>query len=542
LKRSIQVFLLATLISFSVPGRQESADLILLNGKVFTAESANSSAQAVAIRGERIIAVGSSPDMDKLSRPGTRRIDLQGRVVIPGINDAHYHFEPAVKGFNLPFDSMDPSWDQTSAAIQEAVKQAPAGTWIFGSVGYAVVMNEQVTRSALDRLAPNHPVLLSAYYGHGYIINSKAMPLLNIPEEEPDPAGGYYERVAGSKKINGRLWEYAEWKPNRILANQVRDDEAINYLRQLSDQAVRFGITSMQGFPSMSVERLTRLLVKADLPIRIRVIAFSVTTPEGRDLSEIRELPRLGVGQSKITVNGIKWVLDGTPFERGAALRRNYDDRPGWNGKLNFPEKDVRAMIKESLDLQQPILLHCAGDRTAEVVMKAMESLGPGVDWKAKRLRIEHGDGVIDDLVHEACRLGVIIVQNPTHFAEAQLFHQRWGAGMQPLRSLIEAGIPVALGSDGPMNPFLNIMLASIHPYNQKEAISREQAIRAYTHWSAFAEFGEKEKGTISASKLADLAVLSQDIFTVPASELPKTSSILTIIGGKIVYDAGLVR
>ncbi len=350
LNRSIQVSLLTILLSISVLGQHESADLILFNGKVFTADAASPYAEAVAIRGERIIAVGSSRDIDKLAGPRTRRIDLQNRVVVPGFNDAHFHFEPEPKGFNLKFESMEPNWEQTSAAIQQAVKQAPPGTWIFGAVGSGLVMNEEVNRPALDRIAPDHPVLLRSYYGHGYIINSKAMPLLDIQEEEPDPAGGYYERAAGSKKINGRFWEYAEWKPNRILADEVSDDEAIDYLRQLADQAVRFGITSMQGFPATSVDRLARLLVKADLPIRVRVIAFSVTTPQGRDLSEIRQLSKLSVPQAKITVSGIKWVLDGTPFERGAALRRAYADRPGWTGKLNFPESDVRAMIKESLD------------------------------------------------------------------------------------------------------------------------------------------------------------------------------------------------
>lgn len=542
MRRLIKFILVTAVSSISVIGQQKYADLILVNGKIFTADPANPYVEAVAIRGERILAVGGSAEIRRLAGARTRQIDLQNRVVVPGFNDAHFHFEPEPKVFNLRFDSMEPSWEQTTAAIQQAVKEIPPGKWIFGSIGFGVMGNEQLTRSALDSIAPNHPVLLRTYYGHGYIINSKAMPLLQIGEEEPDPAGGYYERVAGSNRINGRFWEYAEWKPNRILADQVPDNEAIDYLRRLGDQAVRFGITSMQGFPATSVDRLARLLVKAELPIRIRVIAFSVTTPNGRDLSEIRQLSKLSFHGSRVTVSGIKWVLDGTPFERGAALRRSYEDRPGWKGRLNFPESEVRAMIKESLDFQQQILLHCAGDRAAEVVLKGMESLGQSIDWKAKRVRIEHGDGVIDDLIPEARRLGVIIVQNPTHFSEPQLFHQRWGGGMQPLRSLIEAGIPVALGSDGPMNPFLNIMLASLHPYNPKEAISREQAIRAYTYWSAFAESAETEKGTITKGKLADLAVLSQDIFKANAPDLPKTTSILTIVGGKIVYDAHALR
>jgi thiamine biosynthesis lipoprotein ApbE len=401
-------------------------------------------------------------------------------------------------------------------------------------------LNEQVTRFALDRLAPDHAVLLRAYYGHGYVLNSKAMPLLQITEEEPDPMGGFYERVKGAgdpKKINGRLWEYAEWKPNRILVNQVSDEDAITDLRQMADQAVRFGITSMQIFPSMSVDRFARLLVKADLPIRVRAIPFSTTYPTGRDLSEIRQLGDLKFPQAKVTVSGMKWILDGTPIERGAALRRDYEDRAGWRGKLNFPETEIAAMVKESLDFKQQLLVHAVGDRAIQAVFDAMDKY-PKVVWNSKRVRIEHGDGMIDDLVTRARKLGVIVVQNPTHFSEPELFHQRWGTKMFPLRSLIEAGLPVALGSDGPMNPFLNIMLATIHPYNPREAITREQAVRAHTYWSAFAEFAETEKGTISKGELADLAVLSQDIFTVPVPELPKTNSVMTLVGGKIVYDA----
>ena len=168
-----------------------------------------------------------------------------------------------------------------------------------------------------------------------------------------------------------------------------------------------------------------------------------------------------------------------------------------------------------------------------------MEAADAGkVDWKSKRLRIEHGEGVVNDLIPRARTLGVIVVQNPSHFAFVEVFAQRWRSPMGPLRSLLEAGVPLALGSDGPMNPFLNIMFATTVPSNPAEAITRDQAVRAYTAGSAFAEFAETQKGSITEGKLADVVVLSQDVFAVPVPELPKTQSVLTIVGGNVVYDA----
>jgi predicted amidohydrolase YtcJ len=540
--RLLQLLFVSAMLSFSATGQQAPADLILHNGKVFTAHSANPAAEAVAIRGERIIAVGTSAEIEKLAGAKTRRIDLQGRVVIPGFNDAHIHFGAEPQGFNLQFKTMEPSWEETRTAIAAAANQAPTGTWIFAFVGAKVVLNEEVTRFALDRVAPDHPVLLRSFYGHGYIVNSKAMPLLRIGEEEPDPAGGHFERVAGSKKINGRLWEYADWRVSRVLSEVVSDEETVKQMRQMADEALRFGITSLQMFSTLPVERFARLLVKADLPLRVHARPFALTSPKGRDLSEFRRLAKLNSPTSMVLASGIKWVLDGTPYERGAALRSDYNDKPGRRGKLNFPESEIAAIVKEALDFKQPLLVHCAGDRCAETVFNALERHGTKVDWKSKRVRIEHGDGVINDLITRARKLGVVVVQNPIHFSEPEFFHQRWGSEMQPLRSLIGAGIPVALGSDGPMNPFLNIMFATIHPSNPREAITREQAVRAYTYGSAFAEFAENEKGSIAKGKLADLVVLSQDIFAAPVPDLPKTSSVLTIVGGKVVYDAKVLR
>lgn len=160
-------------------------------------------------------------------------------------------------------------------------------------------------------------------------------------------------------------------------------------------------------------------------------------------------------------------------------------------------------------------------------------------------MRIEHGDGLLPDLAARARDLGVIVVQNPTHLALGEVWVKRFGIDranqMQPLRSLMSAGIPLALGSDGPRNPYLNIMLAATYPGKPNEAITREQAVVAYTLTSAYAEFTEKDKGSLEAGKLADLAVLSQDIFKVPSDSLPKTESILTLVSGKIIYDARVV-
>jgi len=170
-----------------------------------------------------------------------------------------------------------------------------------------------------------------------------------------------------------------------------------------------------------------------------------------------------------------------------------------------------------------------------------MEALSD-IDWPSQRVRFEHGDMVTSELFARVKKLGVIVVQNPTHFTIVDVLDARWGkqraAVAQNAKSLIDAGIPFAIGSDGPLNPYLNIMLACVHPGRPAEALTREQAVEAYTRGAAFAEFAEADKGTLETGKLADLAVLSQDIFTVPLPELPKTMSVLTLVGGTTVYEA----
>ncbi|SNC75973.1 hypothetical protein SAMN06265337_3148 [Hymenobacter gelipurpurascens] len=540
-KLLVLVFLTVRLIAVAY-GQQPPADLVLLNGNIFTADVGRPSAQALAIRGERIVAVGTDAEVSRWVGPNTRRLDLQGRLVTPGFNDAHMHFDPLPAGIRLAFSSMEPTWAETAQAIKAAAQQAPAGTWIFGSVGAKVVLDTLVNRAALDALAPNHPVLLQAHYGHTHILNTQAMPRLQLAAEQPNPMGGIFERVAGFRQINGRLQEYAQWHPQRLLSEQVPDTAVLRELRALANQAMGFGVTSIQVFSTIPVARFARLLVQANLPIRVHARPFPATSPQGRETAELRQLSTLRQPAPRVRISGLKWVLDGTPYERGAALRSDYLDRPGWKGRLNFSEAEVAKMVREGLEWKQPMLFHCAGDRSAEAVLKALESYGTKVNWPAQRVRIEHGDGVLRDLQPRAKQLGVVVVQNPIHFLQPELFRQRWGSQRQPLRSLLAAGIPVAIGSDGPLNPFLNIMAAIIDPANPAEAITGQQAVQAYTAGSAYAEFAEQDKGALAVGKLADLAVLSQDIFKLPPPELPKTTSLLTLVGGQIVYDAQVLK
>ena len=222
-------------------------------------------------------------------------------------------------------------------------------------------------------------------------------------------------------------------------------------------------------------------------------------------------------------------------------MRQPYADDSSTSGRLNLSETELCTAVRSATTAHRQVSLHVVGDRAILAAIGCMEAQ-TGVDWPRKRPRFEHGDMVTSELFGRVKKLGVIIVQNPTHFTIGEVLKVRWGrdraAVAQNAKSLIDAGIPFAIGSDGPLNPFLNIMLACTHPARPSEALTREQAVEAYTRGAAFAEFAEADKGTLEMGKLADLALLSQDIFTVPLPELPKTESRLTVVGGRIVHEA----
>lgn len=519
---------LAFCAALSVPAAAQPGaappDLILTGGKVFTADSTRPWAQALAIRGERIVAVGTSEQVERLAGPATRRIALGGRVVIPGINDAHEHVpDVALPGaFRTgPSPTPDPDLAPVLDSIRALAARTPPGTWIQTSIGARLLNDAAARRPALDSAAPNHPVLLWTWWGHGVVANGTALRKLGIADDAPDPPGGWYERDAAGR-LTGRMDEYAGYGALRRLYSFLPHSALVSSLRRFADESLRMGVTTVQNMASNAEPALTlRVFRAAALPIRARLIRWPIPSAAGlleREWDAAHPRPAPGV-----TVSGRKWVIDGTPLEQLALSRTPYPGRPGWYGRLNFPLDTVRAILAGALRPGAPQLhLHVVGDSATKLVLAQMESLAPASAWRARRVRMEHGRGIVGTQVDRARRLGIIIAQ------------PRAGAPLQTWRA---AGIPLAYGSDGGAGPWHN-MVAATSPADGREALSREQAVTMYTLGSAYAEFAERDKGRLVPGMLADLAVLSQDLFAIPAEALPHTVSVLTLVGGRVAYQA----
>lgn len=526
------VFLLALFLALPAAGASPPA-LVLHNGKIFTGDPAQPQAQALAIRDGRIVAAGDDADVLTLAAPGTERIDLRSHRVVPGINDAHEHLGwLAPPGLRLELSEPEPGGEELEAAL--SAQPTDGEDWIRGTVGSRIFLDRSWNRARLDALHPTRPVVLRVLTGHGLLVNSVAMRLLQVDPSVAVPGGWYGRDDDGG--FDGRLYEYAGWKA-MLHYPRPGDDAEIERLRRYADTAAKTGITSVQNMASLPLAQFVDLWTRSGAPQRLRAVRWPEMTDEAGLPAADLSGPLPG---TRIVVSGTKWILDGTPFDRSTPLREPYPD--GSNGRLNFDADQLRAKLEEALARDDQLLLHIGGDTAAQAAMDAMLAIAPAERWRDRRVRFEHGDGLTPDLLRRAAGLGIVVVQNPSHFMlpEAHPFtamvRER---GFSPLSDLVAAGIPLAIGSDGPSNPWLNLMFATVPASRPDQALSREQALRAYTQGSAFAEFAEGEKGRLAPGYLADLAVLSQDVLdeaAVPAQDLPKTRSLLTVIGGDVVW------
>ena len=519
--------------------RTSTPNLVLVHGRIFTGLNSRPYAEAIAIRGSRILAVGTNQEILAIAA-NARHIDLAGRLVIPGINDGHVHFDETPESISLDFGDPDPPCAKVREQLLEIVRKAPPGRLLTGTIGPSAFFDSQCIPATLDRVAPQNSLVLWTPTLHAAILNQQAARDFRIRVNEPPVLGGWYGKDMRSPRWNGVVHEYAWF---RIFA-MLQADRAVGEarLRQFLNREARWGVTSITLIEPRPGRRVA-MLSDIDPAVRVRVVPAPLTDVNNRLKPEYPAVPSWL--SDRISVSGVKWWLDGSPFERSCALRAPYTDEPGTSGQTNFSPEEIRAMLEEARQQNTQLLLHTVGDRTVEALLRAMEATGGRAVWSALRLRIEHGDGLLPDLISRASALGAIVVQNPTHLLGRDIFLQRFGgnrsAVQSPFRSLVAARIQLSLASDAAagepeLNPYLNIMLACDYPGKPNESLTREEAVLAYTRTAAYAELTEDRKGTLEPGKLADLAVLSQDVFKIPGDLLPKTESVLTMVNGKVVY------
>ncbi len=539
MKRSI--FLICIFITSAAIGQQ--ADVILQNGKIFTADKAMPYVSAIAIKGDKIIGVGSTASVARFKAAATKIIELEGRTVTPGFNDAHDHTgaDYPARSFVVAQDPSAPTpWETVRDSIRRICIETPPGTLIRTAINPDLFKDGRARLKVLDSIAPNHPVILAAWTGHGIIVNSKLLQMLNY-NDRTAVLGGWLDKDAANK-LNGVLHEYACYPVDAILTASLPNTSVMAGLKSYEAMALSLGITSHQVMATeLPLAVFRHSYASTDFKMRTRIIAFPFTNE--KEILLHKTAPLLGRINARAEVSGIKLILDGTPIERLAFLSSPYSDAPAVVGHLDFNQKQIIDYIKFCLQYKQQIMVHAVGDAAVKSFLSALLKIHPAAFWKNKRVRIEHGDFAVmtqDDL-KTMSGMGIIVVQNPMHFALAETMHKRAGdrtKHLQAMRSLIKHSIPVALGSDGPVNPFLNIMMAAMHPSNPTESISVEEAVTAYTAGSAFAEFKDKEKGKLLPGMLADLVVLTRDIFSIPVNELPGVQAQMTMVAGKIVYES----
>jgi len=533
-RHAVSVLALGCAVALAAP------PLIIVNAKVFTADPARPRVEAVAIEDGRFSAVGENAEIRALAGSGTRIIDASGRLVTPGLIEAHVHLGGGLPSAPLPMPGLPfpgPTAEQALAAVAEAARQP--GDWISAWIGPIVARDQRNWRAALDAVAPDRPVLLRGFWGHTAIVNSAALKRIGIPEDVPNPIGGWWGRDA-----NGRLDGRADEGASPIPESRAMPPEPARlavHFRAAAQRYARWGVTSVHLMNSgKSLEVTLDTLALAGTPQKWTIYSWatgavpSIAGAWAAMDAAPKQLP------PRVRIDGPKWMLDGTPVEQNALKREPYAGRPEWRGRSNHSDEQLREILQTALRRPEQLALHVVGDAETDRLFAMMESLAAASVWAEKRIRIEHGDGIRADTLARAARLGVVVIQNPTHFPPPGA-PRRAVDPHSMLKSLLTAGVPLAIGSDGgaeQANPFLNIMLASSYAASPGEALSREQALLAYTAGAAYAERQERSKGRIMPGMAADLAVLSQDILTVPAGMLPATTSVLTVVDGEIVFEA----
>ncbi|WP_426751756.1 amidohydrolase [Myxococcus sp. Y35] len=524
----------------SVPALAQQVTLYE-HGKVFTGRDDRPFVEAFVVRGGKVAATGSTADLRMLF-PTARRVDLQGRTVVPGLVDAHSHVAPLGHPSWFVNDPSfapgpGPTADEVVALVSARAATVPAGTPILAIVStawYATAGEDP--RALLDAAAPHHPVVGVDWSGHGNTVNSTMLAMAGYVDGAPHPYGGRLSRDA-TGRLTGYVQEVAEVAIFKALADLLPTELYAGAYAQYAQDALALGYTTTCDIPFvLSDERAAQ--VHALQPVA-HFLPVCIIDTEGEQCHPGPD----GTIRRKV-------FLDGGPVDCSTHVTVPYvapETCPAasapWLGLEDITDAQLDGVLADVLSRGGHLLVHALGNGAVEQLLGRLEA-HPSVDW-SNRVTLEHGDMVTPAQVARVAALGIPVVQNPTHIpALLPLFPLRYEASLyaeaQPLRSLVTAGIPLAFGSDtfgSPTSPWVDVMLAVAHPGRPSEGITVAEAVTAYTRTAA--RVRGIPGGYLAAGQPATFAVLSQDVFTAPLEALPLTSSVLTVVDGVTRWSTG---
>jgi predicted amidohydrolase YtcJ len=549
----------AALLGLVFSGPQaESADMVFKNGNIYTVNESQPHAQAIAVKGNRIVFVGTNAQVKRFEGKGTRVVDLQGRTVVPGMTDSHNHLiGVGLREMTLNLEGTT-SLEDFLAKVKARVERAKPGEWITGRGWIETFWKPPVfpTRQDLDKVSPNNPVFLDRADGHGAVANSAALKIAGVDRNTPNPFGGEISKDKAGEP-NGMLLDNAQ----DLVTKHIPATSPAEY-----EQAVLLGVKREMelgwcqiqdaGGTYADVALYRKLYDEGKIKLRIYKAVHGPSESAERLL---REGATIGAYDGRFTLRTIKVVSDGALGSRGAALLEPYADKPETSGFLTVKEEELMPMLAAALREGIQVETHAIGDRANRFILNSYEKALAAVPLDRRKIgrprwRVEHAQIVNPADIPRFAKLGVIPSMQPSHaigdlhFAPSRLGIKRL-EGAYAWQSFIKSGSMVVAGSDAPVErgePMIEFYAAvarrdqkgfSGEGWHPEQAVTREQALKMLTLWPAFAAFEEKVKGSIEVGKYADLTVLSADIMKISEPEILRTRCVMTVIGGEIVYE-----
>ena len=545
------------LLLLPLPLAAQTADLVLRHATIYTVDAVRPTAQAVAVKDGKILFVGSDAEVGKFVGPATRSLDLAGRFVYPGFVDAHAHFT----GIGQREMTLNLEGTSTKAAfldkVEAAVKRAKPGAWVTGRGWIETFWSPPIfpTRHDLDRIAPNNPVVLTRADGHASIANSAALKLAGITGTSSAPPGGAIN-LDGDGQPTGMLIDAAQ-RMVRSLVPGTTESELERALELASEREVSLGWTQVQDAHGSwaEVARMRKLYGEGRIKVRIYKTISGPSADAERLIAQGPGGPELA---DRLTVRGIKVVMDGALGSRGAAMLAPYSDDPHTSGLITTDTVALKGMLERALRAGIQVETHAIGDRANQITLgmyaAALKAVPPAQRTvKEPRWRVEHAQIITPSDLVRFKQLGLIASMQPSH-AIGDLFFVPSRIGMERIKgayawqTFLKMGVPVAGGSDAPVErgePMIEFYAAVARKsldgksgpgWHPEERVTRAQALKMFTWYPAFAAFEEDRHGSIAVGRAADFTVLDQDIMTIPEAQILTTKNVMTIIGGAVVF------